>query len=210
MAVQDGQPRGPFRLGAMESTAAVRLPSLLTAFSRRHPAVKLELRTGNPTELAAALLEGQLDAAFVAEPVAGAKFESVVAFEEEPVIVTAADHPPITRAGGEPKTVMVFEHGCPHRKRLEEWYALRDDMPERTIELRSYHALLGCAVAGMGAACVPRSVLTTFPEARRLRIHKLPRGQNRLRTLLVWRKGASSAKVEALAELLQAGKSRPR
>ena len=47
-AVHDEQPRGTFRLGAMESTAAVRLPGLLSEYHRRHPGVVLELRTGNP------------------------------------------------------------------------------------------------------------------------------------------------------------------
>jgi len=46
-AVHDEQPRGTFRLGAMESTAAVRLPGLLSEYHKRHPGVVLELRTGN-------------------------------------------------------------------------------------------------------------------------------------------------------------------
>src|SRR3712207_2680284 len=50
-AVQDARPRGLLRLGAMESTAAVRLPAPLTEFHRRHPEVTLELRTGNPQQL---------------------------------------------------------------------------------------------------------------------------------------------------------------
>ena len=62
--------------------------------------------------------------------------------------------------------VLVFENGCPHRKRLENWYAKRGEMPERTIELGSYHAMLGCVVAGMGIALLPESVLTTFPETQ--------------------------------------------
>jgi DNA-binding transcriptional LysR family regulator len=45
-AVHDKRPRGTFRLGAMESTAAVRLPGLLSEDHRRHPGVVLELRTG--------------------------------------------------------------------------------------------------------------------------------------------------------------------
>src|SRR5215472_3328713 len=68
-AVQDSRPRGAFRLGAMDSTAAVRLPGLLTDYGSRHPDVVLELRTGNPTQLARAVLVGELDAAFVAEPI---------------------------------------------------------------------------------------------------------------------------------------------
>jgi DNA-binding transcriptional LysR family regulator len=63
---------------------------------------------------------------------------------------------------------VVFEHGCPHRKRLEDWYASRHEMPERTIELASYHAILGGVVAGMAISLIPKSVLTTFPERKRL------------------------------------------
>jgi DNA-binding transcriptional LysR family regulator len=81
-AVQDPRPRGIFRLGAMESTAAVRLPGPLTEYNRRHPEVTLELRTGNPTQLATAILVGELDAALVAEPIAEAPFEKVAAFNE--------------------------------------------------------------------------------------------------------------------------------
>jgi DNA-binding transcriptional LysR family regulator len=205
-AVQDAKPRGTFRLGAMESTAAVRLPGLLSEYHRRHPGVALELRTGNPQILGSAILAGELDAALVAEPVADAPFEKTFAFDEELVIVAAANHPPIGKKGGLPRTIIVFEHGCPHRKRLEDWYASRREMPERTIELASYHAMLGCVVAGMGIALIPKSVLTTFPERKRLSIHLLARTENRARTVLICRNGAGSANVKALQEILQGRK----
>ncbi|MEO1111739.1 MAG: LysR substrate-binding domain-containing protein [Pseudomonadota bacterium] len=203
-AVQGGKPRGIFRLGSMESTAAVRLPGPLSVYSKQFPDVVLELRTGNPTQLANALLAGEIDAALVAEPVAEAKFNSIVAFEEEPVIVTSMEHPPIGGAGRVPGTMIVFEHGCPYRRRLEEWYALQNDMPERTIELGSYHAMLGCVLTGMGAALVPKSVIATFPESSRLRINTLPDGQNRIRTLLIWPRNVRSRKIDGLRGILQA------
>ena len=202
-AIQTDKPRGLFRLGAMESTAAVRLPGPLSVYARTYPDVVLELRTGNPTQLAHALLAGEIDAALVAEPVAEAKFDWIVAFEEEPVIVTSQDHPPVDRSENVPRTMIVFENGCPHRRRLEEWYAARKDMPERTIELGSYHAMLGCVLTGMGAALVPKSVISTFPESARLRINELPAGQNVLRTLLIWPKTMHSQKVDGLRRVLQ-------
>jgi DNA-binding transcriptional LysR family regulator len=201
-AVQDQRPRGLFRLGAMESTAAVRLPGPLSDYHRRHPEVTLELRTGNPHALAAAIIAGELDAALVAEPIADAPFEKAAAFAEELVIVAPAGHAPIGRSGVVPHTMIAFEHGCPHRKRLEDWYAARGAMPERVIELGSYHAMLGCIVAGMGAALLPKSVLSTFPESSRLSVHALPAGQNRAETVLIWRKGAGSPKVQALVAVL--------
>ncbi len=96
------------------------------------------------------------------------------------MIVSAPGHAAIGKTGA-PRSVLVFENGCPHRKRLEDWYAKRGEMPERTIELGSYHAMLGCVLAGMGIALLPESVLATFPEGKRLTIHRLPRGENQSR-----------------------------
>ncbi|MFC4270801.1 LysR family transcriptional regulator [Sneathiella chungangensis] len=201
-AIRDPHPRGVFRLGSMESTAAVRLPALLSEYGARYPKVQLELRTGTPTELSTSLLNGELDAALVAEPVAEARFESLPAFVEKTIIVTGADFPDINLDDGVPKTMLVFENGCPHRRLLEAWYASRGDMPERIVELTSYHAMLGCVIAGMGAALLPESVLCTFPEAKRLVRHPLPEGMNRLKTFLIWRKDATSPNVEALADII--------
>jgi len=201
-AVQDQKPRGTFRLGAMESTAAVRLPAPLSEFNRRFPDVHLELRCGNPTVLSEALMAGEIEAALIAEPVANAKFDQLVAFEEEIVIVTSARHPSIMGVGELPKTMLVFEHGCPHRKRLEAWYTKRGEIAERVIELGSYHAMLGCVIAGMGAALLPKSVLTSFPESEGLLCHALPQEEAMLRTLLIWRKDAASPKVKALMDIL--------
>jgi DNA-binding transcriptional LysR family regulator len=198
-AVLDPRPRGTFRLGAMESTAAVRLPEPLSRFHRLYPDVALELRVNNPEVLTRAMLAGELDAALVAEPVADTQFDQMTAFTEELVIVSAADRKMVEPS---PSCVLVFEHGCPYRKRLDHWCARRGFTPERVIELGSYHAMLGCVVAGMGIALLPESVLPTVPETRRLKIHRLPRGENRSATLLIWRKGTASANVAALRDVL--------
>ena len=201
-AVQDSRPRGVFRLGSMESTAAVRLPEPLAEYHRRFPDVRLELSTGNPEQLSARLLRGNLDAAFVVEPIAEAPFEKAPAFEEELAIVAAAHHAPVGPDCDLPSAVIAFEAGCPHRKRLEAWYADRDAVFERVIEMTSYHAMLGCVAAGMGIALLPRSVLATFPETTRLAVYDLPPGLDRTKTVLIWRKGGGAPKIAALLDIL--------
>lgn len=201
-AVRDPRPRGPFRLGAMESTAAVRLPAPLTEFYRRWPEVDLQLRTGNPRQLCAAILAGEIDAALVAEPVPETQFESAEAFVERLALVAKLDHPPITDASPAPETTIVFENGCPHRRQLEAWYAARGDMPARSIELGSYHAMFGSVVAGMGIALMPESILAAFPERAHVSVHPLPESFDVLRTLLVWRRGGASPKIEAFLEVI--------
>src|SRR5713101_7459964 len=94
-AVHDAKPRGLLRLGAMESTASIRLPVPMNEYLGRYPEVTLELRTGNTKMLATAVLVGELDAALLAGPVAEAPFETVPIYDEELVIVAAANHLPI-------------------------------------------------------------------------------------------------------------------
>lgn len=202
-ALHDSSPRGPLRLGTMESTAAARLPAPLSEFHRRHPRVALELRTGTTQHLIALVLNGELDAALVSEPVIDTRLEKTAAFTEELVLVTAAGHPPIKRPRDvSQRTLLTFADGCAYRKRLEDWFARHGSMLDRTVVLSSYHAILGCAVAGMGIAMLPRSVLDTFPERARLQVHTLPRNEHKSHTVLVWRRGTHSPKIDALATVL--------
>jgi DNA-binding transcriptional LysR family regulator len=209
-SVHDGRPRGLFRLGSMESTASVRLPAPLTEYCRRYPEVTLELRTGNSRSLTTLILRGEIDAALTSGTIPESTFEKIAAFEEEMVIVAAADHPPIkSPRDAISRTALVFEAGCSYRQRLEDWFALKGEMPERIIEMSSYHAMLGCAVVGMGISLVPRMVLGTFPERKRLSIHPLPPKVNKEITWLIWRKGARSPKLNALIEILKPPQVKP-
>src|SRR5499426_343344 len=137
-ALQDAKPRGRLRLGSMESTASVRLPVPMNQYLSRYPEVTLELRIGTPRELATAVREGELDGALVAEPVADAPFEKIPLYDEELVIIAAANHPPIRSprdVGGRP--VLAFEAGCSYRQRMEDWFAGSGEMSERVIETSS-------------------------------------------------------------------------
>jgi DNA-binding transcriptional LysR family regulator len=208
-AVHDAEPRGLLRLGTGESTAAMRLPVPMNEYLGRYPDVTLELRTGNTRELAAAVLGGDLDAALVSEPIADAPFDKVAIYEEELVIIAAAGHAPIkSPRDARPQTVLAFESGCSYRQRLEDWFAHHGEMPDRIVEIASYHAMLGCVVAGMGISLMPRNVLTTFPDAKLLSVHSLPPGLAHAPTCLIRRKGTLSPKVSALIEVLLAHSDR--
>lgn len=202
-ALRDPTPRGLFRLGSMESTAAVRLPGLLTRYMARWPEVELKLSTGNPVQLAGHLLDNVIEAAFFADPVPDT-LDSVPAFTEDLALVTARGAPAVTGTRL-PDTVIVFENGCPHRRALEHWYADAGARPVQTLQISSYHAMLGCVVVGMGAALLPRAVLGTFPEASRLAVHPLPAARRQLMTRLAWRRGAVSPRVRALADMVAEG-----
>jgi DNA-binding transcriptional LysR family regulator len=89
----------------------------------------------------------------------------------------------------------------PHRKRLR--LVARGVAPERIVEMGSYHAILGCAVVGMGTALRPKSVLDAYAERARLGVHPMPPAFRNVKTMLVWRKDSPQANIAALADVLR-------
>jgi DNA-binding transcriptional LysR family regulator len=209
-AMKVDRPSGVFRLGAMESTAAVRLPEPLGRFHERYPDVALELYSGEPHDLVHRVLNSDLDAALVADPVSDRRLAVRAIYDEELVIVAEAKHPAISSPRDvRSKTLLAFHHGCPHRKRLEEWFARSQVLPERIVEAGSYNLILGCVAIGMGIALLPLSVLEPYAGKSRIGVHKLPAKFGRARTSLVWRRAAPLAKIAALSTiLLDAGAGR--
>ena len=67
LSMQGTKAAGPLRIGAMETTAAVRLPSLLANFHREMSSVELNLKTSSTEVLVQQILNSELDIAFVAD-----------------------------------------------------------------------------------------------------------------------------------------------
>ena len=99
---------------------------------------------------------------------ATARIEQIRAFTEELVIVSSIEHHNFDREPDGSWSLVAFEPGCPHRKRLLDWVEGRGEGTARLVEMGSYHAILGCVLIGMGISLMPRSVLDTFPEKKRL------------------------------------------
>lgn len=204
-ALHGTTPHGRLRLGTMESTAASRLPAPLAEYHRRFPEVALELRTGSTKQLMMWVLNGELEAALVADPAADARLDELTLFEEKLVIVAEAGHAAIRSPNDvSGRTLLAFGEGCAYRKRLEQWFSDADMVPEKLTELSSYHAMLGCVAAGMGIALMPRSVLKILPEHVHVSVHELPRAHRRSKTSLVRRKGVKTARLDVLSEILLA------
>lgn len=209
-AVHDSEPRGLFRLGSMESTAAIRLPAPLSDFHGRYPQVKLELRTATIEELTSGVRSGALDAALLAEPV-NDEFDKVTIYNEEVVLIAEAGHPKIrTPRDLKNSTVLTFHTGCPYRLRMQQWFARFGALPESIIEMTSWHAMIGCISARMGIAVLPSMLLNSFPKPNYLSVHPLPDGLNRTPTVLITRKGTHSSKVAALLKVLKDHSEKPR
>lgn len=98
MVVAGDEPQGLFSLGALESTAAVRIPATLAAYNQRYPRIQFDLSTGPSGTMIDGVLEGTLSAAFVDGPIMHPGLEGIPVYREEMMIVAPAGHEPITRA----------------------------------------------------------------------------------------------------------------
>jgi len=204
-ALRNGKPRGVLRIGALESTAAARLPPILSKFHLLYPDVQLELATGTSGALVSRVHARELEAAFVAEPFNAKGLECREMFQEEIVLITPRSHDRV-RA---PKdlgnlTVIAFANGCSYRKRLESWLGAGRVHPDRVMEFQSYHAIVACVAAGSGIAVVPKSVLEMTSAGRQVNVVALPAATAKARTQLVWRPGHHSLALEALKATLVA------
>jgi DNA-binding transcriptional LysR family regulator len=198
-ALKGRAPQGVLKIGALESTAATRLPAVLARYHRAHPAVRLELVTGTSGALVDRVLREEIEAAFVAEPFAEGGLQAKPVFTEELVLVTARDQPRIASAAElATRTVLAFATGCSYRRRLESWLGRANVVAERIMEYGSYHAIVACVAAGGGIAIVPRSVLRATGMEGQVATHPLPARIARARTMLVWRRGHRSNALDAL------------
>lgn len=207
--MRTGKPRGTFQLGSLESAAGSRLPPLLSRYHQMFPEVIVELTTGTTGALLKRLANFEIEAAFVAEAAIDPHLAARPVFEEELVLVTPRTQGELSGpAELRSSTLIAFAHGCTYRKRVEDWLATDDVVPNKVLEFASYHAIIACVAAGTGFAMVPKSVLSDLRSSQDIRQHELPKKHALSCTLLVWN-GEASPALSALLSLLEDGREAP-
>ncbi|UPQ70141.1 LysR family transcriptional regulator [Kluyvera ascorbata] len=203
-------PSGRFRLGALDSMAATRLPEPLARLYQQHQSVSVELITGTSRALLDAVLSHELDAAFIADAPADDRLERMAVYKEELVIIAAANFLPIRSAADlSHTTLLVFSDGCSYRDRLTTWLRETGIRPYRLAEMSSYHAILGGVSAGMGVGVIPTPILETFPTQELVTIHPFNSKNSQITTELIWRKGELTANTGALIDILSSTSNLP-
>lgn len=185
-------PSGPLRLGSMETTAAVRLPTILARYRERHPEVRLSLTTGTTAELIKAVEAHRLDGAFVGGFHQNAALHQEAIFNEELVLVSSSRYATLADLASEiaQQTVLVFRAGCFYRSTLEQWLYQAGLVPGQILELGTLDGILSCAAAGMGVTILPRAVVEHHASRNRIACHALPDAFAKVATVFIRRKDA--------------------
>lgn len=202
--LRSGTPRGTLRIGTSESTAAARLPPLLSRYHENYPDVQIELATGTSSSLIARVHRCELEAAFVSAPVHATELTAQEAFVEELVLIAPRNAAHIESVKQLLQvSVITFPKGCSYRRILEDWLATIAVVPDRVLELASYHAIVACVAAGSGVAIMPRSVLHAVHATGQVKVLPLPPVFATSRTHLIWRSDYHSVALHALRKELE-------
>jgi DNA-binding transcriptional LysR family regulator len=203
-ALDDGTPQGMLVLGALETSAALRLSRPLAAYVAAYPDVDLTLRTGTTCELIEQVLADRVEGAFVCGPVVHPDLHTTPIFTEELALLTAPSVGSLDAlaARGDVR-IVVLRAGCSYRQRLEELLARRGIAAPRVLEFGTVEALFGCVAANLGVTLLPRALVGPVCEEGRVAVHTLPPADALVETVLVRRRDAhlSSALAAFLAML---------
>jgi DNA-binding transcriptional LysR family regulator len=199
----DQDPSGLVSIGAMESTAGLRLPSILAEFTSDCPRVDLRLLIDTTDALVDQVLNRRLDGAFVCGPVRVAELVSELVFVEHLALVTATTVASAEAAltARRPR-ILVLRAGCAYRGRLENLFAQRGLPSPEILELATLEGILGCIAAGMGTTLLPIGVVAASPLADSVKVHSLPAADARAATLFIRR--ADAVVTPAIGRFLSA------
>lgn len=201
-----GVPNGPLRLGSMETTAAIRLPKILTRYREQHPDVQLSLLTGTTAELIKAIEAHRIDGAFVGGFQQNPILAQQEVFSEELVLVSSDQFDSLDSlmARMPSQTVLVFRSGCFYRSTLENWFYRVGLVPNQIMEMGTLDGILTCVSAGMGVTLLPRSVTQNCSVRHALRCHELPAEFSRVSTVFIRRQDSlPTSAMSAFMEMAQ-------
>lgn len=184
----DGTPAGPLTLGALETTAALRLNQHFTDFVATYPAVDFTLRTGTTQELVEMVLNREVEGAFCCGPVDHPDLESDAVFQEELVVLSAPGLTEFEHILDKPDIRMiVLRRGCSYRQRMEEMLTRRGIVTPRILEFGTLEVIIGAVAAGLGITMLPKNLIGRTWDSGTVALHTLPHDEAAVETLYIRR-----------------------
>ena len=192
---QVGENAGELRIGAMETFAALHLPSALKAVKAAHPRLELRVYTDTSASLADKVLAHKLDCAFIAGPVVHPELQFEELVVEELVQVCAEGENPVLQP------LILFREGCAYRTRALAWQRATGHAVADAMEFGTLEGILGCVAVGLGWTLMPRRVVEQSPHVADLVIKTLPDEFSRVPTGMIHLRDAPAMfALETLSE----------
>ena len=186
------EPQGPLGIGSMETTAAVHLPRFLSRYHSAYPQVDLNLKTGPTSQHIEAVLNYELDGAFVSGPLSHPDLIAKKVFTEELALVgNSLLSQSLKSHKVDNLTLLVLHKGCFYREKLKHWLHEEGVIPSKVMEFGSLDALMGCIAAGLGVTLLPLSIVQRYSYLEEVTHYPIPEKFSLVDTLFIYRTDAT-------------------
>jgi DNA-binding transcriptional LysR family regulator len=187
---------GRLKIGCIETMLALKIPGIIDHFSKTYPDVELEFKSDMSATLIYDVLNYKLDAAFVVAPLNIPELEQRHVKDDTLVLVTSSEYNAIRDIeDAKSLKIVVFDHGCSYRYRLESWLSSKGIINYRSTTLNTLEGIVNLVEAGLGITLLPVELIKQFYSARKLKTHNIGNGLNTLTTILVYRENFKQTRV---------------
>lgn len=191
-----GQIKGQLKIGFIETTMALRGPTLLNQLAEKFPLINLELTSAMRDKLIEDVLNFKLDAAFIPAPVHPQELEQLPIMDENLVAVTPIGIESLEQLLAQPQLrAIMFDQGCFFRSRMESWIASNTVTNYHKTVMNSIEGVVNFIESGIGFSVLPQEIISTFYNKRKLKTFALPIEISAIKTVLIYRKENLSAPV---------------
>ncbi|WP_151736984.1 LysR family transcriptional regulator ['Paenibacillus yunnanensis' Narsing Rao et al. 2020] len=187
-AVQDSPvPKGSITIGS-DTTAAVRLPGILSAYRTRFPDVEVHLDIGRIEQLIEAVLQYSIMGAFMDGPVEHPEIIQELIINEHLALIVpdTLEYRGLSSIQG--KTLLSLNSDCIYPMKLEEWLREEGFRLAKVMQFGTMEGLLGCVKAGIGFAVLPSSYYERLTVKDGLRCYPFPERYGNVPTVFIRRR----------------------
>lgn len=182
---------GRLRLGFIPTVAPYLLPSVINGLSVAYPGLDLQPRESTTQRLIGELLNGRLDAAILALPVAEPALTAVALFEEEFLLVRPqadSDKPVPGAAALHDMRLLLLEEGHCFRDQAIAFCKISVSPSRDMIEGNSLSTLVQMVGAGIGVTLIPEMAVPVETRSAPVSVARLPLPRPTRTIGMVWRR----------------------
>lgn len=164
--------RGTIYVGFPSSLANYILPTAITAFHKKYPKVKFELKQAKYDELKDSVIRGEVNIALIAPiPTEKSKLRSTILFTEKIVALLPISHRLASETSVKlnelrDESFILYPEGFTLREMVEKGCEQFDFQPKVLLETSNIESIKGFVSAGLGVSLVPEiTLIENLPQA---------------------------------------------
>jgi len=183
-----GVVRGNLSIAALPLHGSKLFPQWISAFSARHPEVKIRARSGATEDIEAGIISGTVDLGYSILPPEHPEITFQELLQDELVLVFAPTHPLAKLKSASIEALDKLPMALPsHRiasaRGLHQYFANNSVQPDIVLEYDDGHALVAIARAGKLVTCLPKIAVQ---DVQGVKILPLPAEGQKIKAGAMW------------------------